>query len=355
MTGARQRRAFLRSGLAIVAGLTGAAAISSATQGRSSVRAPHATANFLVHTNLEYAPSAGRGHLLDLYLPLDAVGPVPVVIFQTGSAFRSDDTKGKALAGDDPERPWRGMIAPPRLASRWAPQGYAVVGLNVRSSSQAKFPGQVHDVKAAIRFLRAHAGEFGLDADRFATMGNSSGAWVSTMAALTSGIAELEGDLGHPEQSSAVQAAVDLFGPTDFLQMDAHRVPDGLVHEVADSPESELMGFTIGCNSEAVQKANPATYVRPDSPPVFITHGLNDPLVPAHQSQILFDAYEKAGATAVMTLVSGVKHTDAYLFDPNYGSGHTVKRTAGGATTTADLPAPTFATVKEFLDTHLGT
>lgn len=359
MQGATQRRTFLRGGLFVVAGLAGAAACASGELGtRPPVREPHMTERYRVFTNLEYAAPADRGHLLDLYLPRRDEGLVPVVIFQKGSAFKDDDTKGMAVAdgermhSEDP-RSSGGVISAPELASLWVPRGYAVVGLNVRSSSQVKFPGQVHDVKAAIRYLRANAATYGLDPRRFATMGNSSGAWVSTMAALTSGVADLEGDLGHPEQSSAVSAVIDLFGPTDFLAMDAHRLPDGEVHDSPLSPESTLMGFPIQRDPAAVGKANPATYVRADSPPAFITHGTGDPLVPSHQSEILFEAYAKAGATATLALLPGVGHTDAYLFDANHSAGRVVKQTRDGATLTGAEPAPTFEALLTFLETHL--
>lgn len=359
MQRATHRRTFLLGGL-VVAGLAGAAACAGAELGaRPSVREPHTTGHYRVFTNLEYAEPAHRGHLLDLYLPLHAEGPVPVVIFQKGSAFKDDDTKGMAVADGehlhtDQPGPTGDVISAPELAARWVPRGYAVVGLNVRSSSQVKFPGQVHDVKAAIRYLRAHAATYGLDPQRFATMGNSSGAWVSLMAALTSGITELEGDLGHPEESSAVSAVIDLFGPTDFLAMDAHRLPDGEVHNSPLSPESTLMGFPIQRDPAAVQKANPAAYVRADSPPVFITHGTADPLVPAHQSELLFEAYVDAGATATLALLPGVGHTDSYLFDAGESAGRVVKQTRDGVTLSGVDPAPTFDALLAFLRTHLG-
>ncbi len=358
MTGARQRRAFLKRGLAVVAGLAGAAACAGTNlSARPAQREPHRTEHYLVHTNLRYAEPGRRGHLLDLYVPLAAAGPVPVVIFNMGSAFKSDDTKGKALAGgedthaEDP--PPGGMVDAPQLAKLWVPRGYAVVGLNVRGSSQVTFPGPVHDVKAAIRFLRANAASYGLDPDRFATMGNSSGGWIAAMAGLTSGVPELEGDLGHAGQSSSVRAVIDLFGPTDFLAMDDHRLPGGQVHDAPHSPESTVMGFPIQTDRPAVEKANPARYVSADSPPIFIAHGTADPLVPANQSEILFEAYVKAGATATLALLPDVGHTDAYLYAPNYSPGRVVKQTRDGTTVTGSDPAPTFDTLLAFLDTHL--
>ncbi|MFB1298891.1 alpha/beta hydrolase fold domain-containing protein [Mycobacterium sp. pW049] len=359
MTGPPHRRAFLRTSLGVLAGLAGGAACAAPDlTARPPEREPHIAEHYLVHTNLSYAAPAERSHLLDLYLPRAAEGPVPVVIFQMGSAFRGEDTKGKALAdgngADVNVLPDPGsMLGAPQLATLWVPRGYAIVGLNVRSSSQATFPAQVHDVKAAIRFLRARAAAYGLDPHRFATMGNSSGGWIAMMAAVTSGIAELEGDLGNPEQSSSVRAAINLFGPTDFLAMDAHRLPEGQIHDEPDSPESELMGFPIQTDRAAVEKANPATYVTAGSPPVFIAHGTADPLVPANQSEILFDAYASAGATATLALLPDVGHTDAFLYAPNYSPGRVVKHTRDGRISTGSDPAPTFDALLSFLDTHL--
>lgn len=355
MTGAPQRRTFLKGSVAILAAIAGTVACTTPeTAIDATTLERHVREHYVVYPNLEYAAPAGRGHLLDVYLPPEASAPLPTVIFQLGSAFTNDDTKGDALADADPAKAANGgMVDAREVASRLVPHGYAVIGLNVRSSGQVRFPGQVHDVKAAIRYLRANAATFGLDPARFATMGNSSGGWVATMAAVTANVPELEGDLGHPEQSSAVSAVVDLYGPTDFLAMDAHRLPDGQVHSGPDSPESLLMGFPITADPAAVRKANPATYVEAGSPPAFIVHGTGDPLVPSHQSEILFEAYAAAGATASLALLPGAGHTDAFLYDANYSPGREVRHTRGGVTTDDTEPAPTFDAVIDFLDAHL--
>ena len=124
------------------------------------------------HANLEYAPAqppSSNGHKLDLYIPTGKTGPLPTVIWTGGSAWMADN--GKNLAG--------------QLAARLNPAGYAVAGVSIRSSSQVQFPGQLHDIKAAIRWLRANAAKYGLDADRIAIVGDSSGGWTSSMAAVT--------------------------------------------------------------------------------------------------------------------------------------------------------------------------
>ena len=294
---------------------------------------------YTVHADVAYAEPVGSAHLLDVYMPAAGDGPFPAVMFHGGSAFRSDNTK-------------REPGAAPSLARRWVPEGFVVVGFNVRSSGQALFPAQVHDVKAAIRHLRANAGTYRIDPDRIATMGNSSGGWVATMAGVTAGVPDLEGDLGNAGQRSDVQAVVDLYGPTDFLQMDAHRIDGGgMVHDAPDSPESALMGFPIQTDPDAVRRANPAAYVSASSPPIFICHGMQDDLVPCHQSELLLAVYEKAGATATLALVDGVTHSSAFLDgvgDP------TVLRTSGGVPTRGSSPAPTYETLLSFLRETLG-
>lgn len=259
-----------------------------------------------MHTDIPYAaaePDGSRGHLLDLYVPAGP-GRKPLLIALGGSAWLSDD--GKAYAA--------------RLAPHFTAAGYVVAGVSTRSSAQARFPAQVHDVKAAIRWLRAHAGEYGIDPGRFAVMGDSSGGWTATMAGLTGDVRRLEGDLGVTGVSSRVQAVVDLYGPTDFLQMDTHMLPGareafnermGLTdcHDDAGSPESLLVGRAIQTCPERVRAANPIHYVTRDAPPFLIVHGQQDMLVPHHQSELLYAALTAAGVPATFLSVPDAGHS----------------------------------------------
>jgi acetyl esterase/lipase len=118
-----------------------------------------------------------------------------------------------------------------------------------------------------------------------------------------------EFDVGaHLDQPSRVQAVVDYFGPTDFLQMDAHRLPGGMVHDAANSPESELIGGPIQENQPKTAQANPITYVTPNDPPFLIVHGEQDPLVPHHQSGLLEAALKRAGVPVTFYTVKGAGH-----------------------------------------------
>ncbi|MBB5781488.1 alpha/beta hydrolase [Nonomuraea jabiensis] len=302
--------------------------------------------------DLAYAPpqpADGRGHLLDLYVPAGR-GPYPLVIWTSGSAWRSDEGKNGAA----------------QAAAFFTTAGYAVAGVSVRSSAQAGFPAQLHDIKAAVRWLRANAAGYRLDAGRFVVMGNSSGGWVATMAALTGDVPELEGEVGVTGPSSRVQAAVDFYGPTDFLQMDAHMPPgareefnamlglsDG--HDDPFSPESLLMGGPIQECPEAVALANPVTYASAGMPPLLILHGQADRLVPEHQSVLLFEAIAARGGTAVFYSIPEVGHEHSYVTDPARAAGYVARWAEGGRQgLLANAPAPTWETVERFIRRESG-
>ena len=305
--------------------------------------------------DIAYAPhgdGAGRGHLLDLYLPPEGFErPVPLLIWSSGSAWLSDDGKAGAV----------------EAATALTAEGWAVAGVSVRSSSQARFPAQVHDVKAAIRWLRVNAGHHGLDPDRFAAMGNSSGGWIASMAALTAGHAELEGELGNGDLASAVQAAVDLYGPTDFAQMDGHMIDPSFAelntvggttdgHGDARSPESRLLGAAIGTVPHLVAAANPASYVTAGAPPMLIVHGAADPLVPHHQSELLYAALAEAGADATFVSVPGAGHAHPYLIDPAASASRVVSSTrqSGPDLDLLRTTGPTWTAILAFLDGALA-
>jgi acetyl esterase/lipase len=151
------------------------------------------------------------------------------MIWTAGSAWSADT--GKSGAGI--------------VASQLNPAGYVVAGVSIRSSAQVKFPGQLHDIKAAIRWLRANAARYNLDPDHIAIMGDSSGGWTTAMAAVTGDAPEMEGSVGTTGVSSAVQAAVAFYPPTNFLTMDAwalRKCSPQVCHDGENSPESRLVG-----------------------------------------------------------------------------------------------------------------
>ncbi|MEE8217394.1 MAG: alpha/beta hydrolase [Vicinamibacteria bacterium] len=239
------------------------------------------------HRDLAYVSGGHPRQKLDLYLP-ESKGRLPLLIYIHGGAFRGGDK------GDGPPL-------------EYLDEGYALASINYRLSQHAIFPAQIEDCKAAVRWLRAHAAEYRLDPDRFAVGGTSAGGHLAAMVGTTGHVKEL--DVGeHLDQSSRVQAVVDYFGPTDFLRMDAHRLPGGMAHDGPDSPESQLVGGAIQENPKKVARANPITYVTAEAPPFLVVHGNRDPIVPHHQSEILVDALREAGVPVIFYTVVGGGH-----------------------------------------------
>jgi acetyl esterase/lipase len=253
-------------------------------------------------------PAKSKGNLLDLYLPPKDTRPYPLVIWTSGSAFLGDNGKEGAR-----------YMAPELLAA-----GFAVAGVSVRSSAQVKFPGQVHDIKAAIRFLRANAAQYGIDPARIAIMGDSSGGWMTSMATLTGDAPQLEGKRGTPGISSAVQAGVALYPPTDFLSMDRwapsvcekgnSRPGPGMCHDDPKSPESLLVNCAIQTCPAKARAADPATYVSEKDPPLMIMHGRADALVPHAQGEHLFKSLVQKCRTAVFYSLPLAGHGPPWSF-----------------------------------------
>jgi acetyl esterase/lipase len=244
-----------------------------------------------VHRDLKYVKDGHERNKLDLYLPEKADTPLPVIVWIHGGAWMggSKDGGGSALP--------------------FAGKGYAVASMNYRLSQHAVFPAQIEDCKAAIRWLRANAKTYNLDPERIGVWGASAGGHLVALLGTTGGVEDLEGKGGNADRSSRVQAVVDFFGPTDFLQMDAHAVSGArMKHDPPTSPESRLIGGAIQDNVEKVGRANPVKYVTKDAPPFLIVHGEQDPLVPCHQSELLYEALKRARSDVTFYKIAGAGH-----------------------------------------------
>ena len=262
--------------------------ITVLAQRRNRDTSPKIPESVTVHRDIAYVTDGHARQKLDLYVPADTGENLPLIIWVHGGA-------------------WRGGNKTHYRPMEYLSAGYAGASINYRLSQHAVFPAQIEDVKAAVRWLRANAETYRLDPNRFAAWGSSAGGHLVAMLGTAGDVAEFE--VGENlEVSSKVQAVVDYFGPTDFLQMDAHRLPDGLVHDAPDSPESKLVGGPIQEHRDRVTKANPITYVSKDNPPFLIIHGDQDKLVPFHQSVLLKDALEKAGVPVTFYRVEGGGH-----------------------------------------------
>ncbi|MEH7418711.1 alpha/beta hydrolase [Neobacillus drentensis] len=258
-----------------------------------------------VLTDLEFASPNGKSLLLDLYLPIGAEGPVPVIVWLHGGGWRIGDRK-----------------LGPDFKVRFAESGYAMASIEYRLSGEEIFPAQIHDVKAAIRWLRSAANEYGLDSQHIGLWGSSAGGHLAALAG-TTGSGRLEDlELGNWEYFSDVQAVVDGYGPTDFLQMEESNNltaassddPESNLlnsvqhHTDPDSRESQLLGAPIQTVPHLVREANPITYIDENVPPFLILHGLSDTVVPVHQSELLYQALMEQGSEAALCLIEGMGH-----------------------------------------------
>jgi acetyl esterase/lipase len=268
-----------------------------------------ATVQEPVHADLVYASAGDRVLTLDLYLPQDAPAPVPLIVWVHGGAWRT------------------GSKANPRPALSLLERGYAVATIGYRLSQEATFPAQIQEVKAAVRWLRAHAGPYGLDSDRFGAFGPSAGGHLVALLGTAGHVEEWEiGD--HLNWSSRVQAVVSWFGPSDFLRM--NDMPGAMDHDAPDSPESQLVGAPIREHPHLARRASPITYITPGAPPFLLMHGDRDALVIPNQSELLHEALVRAGVASTLHILPGLGH--------------------GGAGWDEHLPL-----VHAFLDLHLKT
>ena len=244
--------------------------------------------------DLEYARAGNESIKLDLYLP-EGQGPFPLIIWVHGGGWTSGD---KALNANGPQ-------------VRQTTRGYAVASINYRLSQQAKFPAQIEDCKAAVRWLRAHAAQYNLDPARVAAWGASAGGHLVALMGTSGYVSELEGGEGNLDYSSRVQAVVDWFGPTDLLKMSADSLPfpcNVVDHNSPFSPESLLIGCAIQTCRNKTERANPIKYVSADDPPFLIMHGTEDCFVGPPQSQRLRDALAAAGAEVSFKFIEGAGH-----------------------------------------------
>ncbi len=239
--------------------------------------------NMQIQRDLEYVKDGHERHRLDIFTQNNATKPQPLVVWIHGGAW---------LAGSKES-------ARPLLSL--AQHGYAVASINYRLSHHDIFPAQIEDCKAAIRYLRANAKKFNIDPDRIGVAGASAGGHLVALLGTSGGVKELEGKGGNADQSSRVQAVVDLFGPTDLLQM-------GGSHDNPNSPEAKLIGGPVQQNKAKAAKANPINYITKDDPPFLILHGDKDRTVPINQSELLTEALKKAGVPVTFHTLAGAGH-----------------------------------------------
>jgi acetyl esterase/lipase len=225
---------------------------------------------------------------LDLLLPDPAPdAPVPAVVYLHGGGWRHGDKAAGMY-------PWHSPLM--------AENGFVAVNVGYRLTDLAPFPAQAHDVKAAIRWLRANADEYGIDPARIGVWGDSAGGHLAALLGTSAGVAELEGDSGSPDESSAVQAVIARCAPVDFTVW-----PDD-----EEPAENEILTALFGGPpKDAVELrrlASPAAYVHENVPPFLVVHGTEDETVPFGPTEAFVSALRAHGVDVTFEAVDGGHH-----------------------------------------------
>ena len=224
--------------------------------------------------DLIYGKGGDTDLRLNLAMPKSGDGPFPAVVFLHGQGWRAGD---------------RSEMDP--LAKGIARLGYVGVTIEYRLVPLARFPAQVEDCKAAIRWMRARAAQYRIDPRRIGVVGFSAGGYLAAMLGVTTTANGIEGGSGASLQSSAVEAVVSFFGPTDFTTRDW---PPDLETEVI----VPFLGGSLADKPDVYWKASPINLVTKDAPPFLFFHGAEDALVPIDQSRRLAASLQRVGVPA---------------------------------------------------------
>lgn len=232
--------------------------------------------------DIEYGRVGDRALMLDLYTPENREESVPGLIFIHGGGW---------YAGDKRDYKY--------YAVRFAEHGFVVASIGYRFSDETPFPGCVEDAKCAVRWMRANAGELGVDPQRIAAIGGSAGGHLSMMAGYSSDVPELEGTGGHAEFSSRPDLVVNLYGPTDAT-----------VPELRDNPIGyRFLRKTYAEDPDLYRRLSPLYYVDPSDPPTLVIQGTVDSIVPVEQADLLVEKFIETGVPHWYARLNGLPHT----------------------------------------------
>jgi acetyl esterase/lipase len=245
--------------------------------------------------NIEFTKPGGASVQLDLARPKTREGPFPAVICIHGGGFRAGDRHGYD-----------------KLCLRLAEAGYVAVTIDYRLAPKYPFPAAIHDVKAAVRWIRANAKRYSIDSDRLAVTGGSAGGHLAQFLAVTGEVKEFEGDGGNPDQSSAVTCVVNFFGPSDFTRSYGKSVD-----------AAEVLPLWLGGNLDKERHkhilASPLYWVTPHAAPTLCIHGTKDNYVAHEQSVWLVEKLKSADVEAELLTLEraghGFKDKDAEAAD----------------------------------------
>lgn len=243
---------------------------------------------------IPYATVDDNELALDLYMPAGANRP-PLIVYIHGGAWRFGS---------------RDSVSPIDLVDK----GYAIASVSFRLTPVAPLPAQVHDIKGAIRFLRANASTYGFDADQIGVTGVSSGAHLAALVGLTNGSPPHEGDVGgNLDVSSDVQAIVSYFGASNLTSILAQSTPLGL--NVREPALDLLLGGSVDDKVNLARFGSPVFQVDAADPPLLLLHGDQDPQMPINQSLELFGVAKDNGIEVQFVPVHGAAHGGSDFFD----------------------------------------
>ncbi|HBH54270.1 MAG TPA: alpha/beta hydrolase [Planctomycetaceae bacterium] len=233
---------------------------------------------------IEYSNPDNQHLQVNLARPKSGDGPFPAVICIHGGGFRAGHRDGYN-----------------NLCLRLAERGYVAITVSYRLAPKYQFPAAVHDVKAAVRWLRANAGKYKVDPQRIGVTGGSAGGHLAQFLGVTAGVRQFEGEGGHADQSSSVACVVNVYGPSDFTQSYGKSVD-----------AAEVLPLFLGGNVEQARRrhilASPLYWVTPEAAPTLCIHGTEDKYVAHEQAVWLIDRLKAAEVPAELLTLPGAGH-----------------------------------------------
>ncbi|MCS7466506.1 alpha/beta hydrolase [Stieleria sp. ICT_E10.1] len=262
-----------------------------------SIGSPVNSAEPVIQRDLSFAQVNGVDLKLDFY-PSQTDGLSPLIVWVHGGAWRAGDKRNVPI-------------------KRLTEQGFAIASLNYRLSGTARFPAQTEDIKAGIRFLRAHATRFEIDSDQIVLAGASAGGHLAALVGVSDGIQALEDrSMGNAEVSSGVSAIVSLYGASNLQTILSQSTPHGL--SVRQPALKLLLGDLPTGVPDAARLASPVEHVDSGDPPLLLIHGDQDPQMPINQSHELQGAYERAGLDVTFHVIHGAAHGGNAFYDDEH-------------------------------------
>jgi acetyl esterase/lipase len=246
------------------------------------------------HKDIEYATVGDHKLLLDIYQPPN-VAKAPLVVWVHGGAWRAGSKNSVPI-------------------TRLLHHGFAIASVDYRLSPVAKFPAQVHDIKAAIRFLSANAAKYRFDVNRFIVAGSSAGGHLAALVGVSNGVTQLEGDIGdESSESSQVHSIISFYGASNLQTILSQSTPHGLSVRV---PALDLLlGGQPEKESKLAKLASPVTHVDASDPPLLLIHGDQDPQMPINQAHELHGKYQLLNLPVEFEVVHGGVHGGKGFFE----------------------------------------